>query len=213
MLVIARITNGANAAVGRGYDRKPMGASKIVQVAVIALMLVAVIVKLVAQRRQGARAIVIRGPRNHLLRTPDGHYDLVISEPSNPWLSGVSNLFTREFFALGKRKLAPGGIWAQWLHLYGMQPDDLKSLLGTFASMYESVSLFRIGDTSIVLIGSDGKLDLHVLEIDAYVASHEGVIDDLNRIGLQRAEDVLGLFQFDRSVLIELVGNAGPNIM
>ena len=92
-----------------------------------------------------------------------------------------------------------------------MQQDDLKSLLGTFASIYESVSLFRVGDTSIVLVGSDSALDLHVLNIDAYVASHQGIVDDLNRIGLQRAEDVLGLFQFDRGVLIELVENAGHN--
>ena len=71
--------------------------------------------------------------RNHLLLTEDGTYDMIGSEPSNPWLSGVSNLFTLEFFQLGKRKMRPGGVWAQWIQTYGMRPDDLRSLLGTIS--------------------------------------------------------------------------------
>ena len=47
--------------------------------------------------------------RNHVLRQPEGRYDIVVSEPPNPWISGVANLFTREFFALGKSRLKEGG--------------------------------------------------------------------------------------------------------
>ena len=45
---------------------------------------------------------------------------MIISEPSNPWITGVANLFTRDFFELTASRLAPGGIFAQWFHLYGM---------------------------------------------------------------------------------------------
>jgi spermidine synthase len=149
--------------------------------------------------------------RSHLLRTPDAYYDLVISEPSNPWISGVSNLFTREFFELGKSKLAPGGIWAQWLHLYGMQSEDLKSLLGAFGSTYEAVSVFRVGDTSLVILGSDALDGLHVLDIDKYVGKNQDIVDDLNRVEIKRAEDIIGRFQFGRSVMVELVGGVEHN--
>jgi spermidine synthase len=149
--------------------------------------------------------------RTHLLRTPDAYYDLVISEPSNPWISGVSNLFTREFFELGKSKLAPGGVWAQWLHLYGMEGDDLKSLLSTFASVHDSVSVFGAGGMSIVLLGSDGSAGLHVLEVDEYVGKQQRIVDDLNRVDIERAEDIIALFKFDRAALIELVGDIEEN--
>jgi len=46
----------------------------------------------------------------------------------------VSNLFTREFFTLGKRKLRPGGIWTQWAQLYGMASEDIRSLLAAMGS-------------------------------------------------------------------------------
>ena len=45
-------------------------------------------------------------------------FDLILSEPSNPWVSGVSGLFTDEFYARVRRYLAPGGVFGQWLHLY-----------------------------------------------------------------------------------------------
>src|SRR6185437_8735000 len=45
-------------------------------------------------------------------------FDLIVSEPSNPWVSGVAGLFTTEFYSRIKQYLAPNGVFAQWLHLY-----------------------------------------------------------------------------------------------
>ena len=155
--------------------------------------------------------LYLNDARNHLLRSPDGYYDLVTSEPSNPWISGVSNLFTREFFLLGKRKLAPDGVWAQWLHLYGMQPDDLRSLLATFADAYSYVGVFRIDDSDLLLVGGDSPLNLHVARIDDYVGKNRGVVEDLNRVRFERAEDIVGLYQFDREALLRLAGDVELN--
>ena len=97
----------------------------------------------------------VNDARNHLNLTPDGHYDLIVAEPSNPWLTGVSNLFTKEYFEMGKRKLKPGGIWSQWIQIYGMDTNDLRSLLGTFSDTYPYVHLFStISDADLVLVGS-----------------------------------------------------------
>ena len=62
-------------------------------------------------------------------------WDLILSEPSNPWVSGVSNLFTAEFYAQVADRLSPEGVFGQWLHLYEMT-DDL--LLTVFSAMYQS---------------------------------------------------------------------------
>ena len=103
--------------------------------------------------------LVLNDGRHHLQVTPPGTYDVIVSEPSNPWLTGVSNLFTAEFFAMGKQRLKPGGVWAQWVQLYGMGPEDLRSLLGTFADAFDHVLIYAAAaDADLVLIGADHPL-------------------------------------------------------
>src|SRR5688500_7954271 len=62
-------------------------------------------------------------------------FDIILSEPSNPWVSGVSNLFTTEFYARVKTHLADDGVFAQWLHLYEIS-DDL--VLNVLAALHEN---------------------------------------------------------------------------
>ena len=68
--------------------------------------------------------------RNFLTQRSD-KFDVIVSEPSNPWLTGVSNLFTREYFKLVKTRLAEHGIFCQWAQLYEMAPWNIKTILGT----------------------------------------------------------------------------------
>jgi spermidine synthase len=88
-------------------------------------------------------AIVFRDGRNHLLRSSE-RYDAILSEPSNPWITGVSNLFTREFLEAARDRLAPGGVFAQWFHYYNLQPADVKVELRTFLSVFEHASLWLV---------------------------------------------------------------------
>ena len=155
--------------------------------------------------------LYLNDARNHLMRTPDEYYDLVVSEPSNPWISGVSNLFTREFFALGRRKLAKGGVWTQWLHFYQMPPADLKSLLATFADVYPYVGVFRIGGGDLALVGANAPIEMNVEIMDAYVAESQLIIDDLKRAGIVRSEEIVSLYQFGRESLLRLAGDVELN--
>jgi spermidine synthase len=85
--------------------------------------------------------IVFRDARNQILRSRGG-FDVIVSEPSNAWISGVSNLFTREFHEAALRSLAPGGIFAQWFHYYSLAPADVKVEVRTFLSVFPHVSLW-----------------------------------------------------------------------
>jgi spermidine synthase len=80
--------------------------------------------------------------------------DLVISEPSNPWISGVSNLFTLEYWRLARGRLAPDGVFCQWVQLYGMGPSQLLGLLRTFDTAFDDVWVFEtVPGADLVLVG------------------------------------------------------------
>ncbi len=86
-------------------------------------------------------------------------FDVIISEPSNPWISGVSNLFTREYWELASSRLAPGGVMCQWVQLYGLPPDALRALVRTFSGVFPETWLFiTIDGADALLIGGPASL-------------------------------------------------------
>ena len=79
-------------------------------------------------------------------------YDVIISEPSNPWMSGVAALFTREFFEAARSRLEPGGIFCQWTHTYNMSDDDLRSVVPPF---HRPFPRGRCGSSATAISSSD----------------------------------------------------------
>jgi spermidine synthase len=148
--------------------------------------------------------------RNHLHRHP-GRYDVIINEPSNPWISGVSNLFTREFLELGKERLAEDGVFVQWTHTYGMASRDLRSVVRTFAEVYAHVMVFAtIEDADVILLGSGAPLRARVSEISAYLAK-PGAAADLQRVGVREPYDLLSFLLMDRPAALVFGGDAPLN--
>jgi spermidine synthase len=107
-----------------------------------------------ALSRPGVRLIVGDG-RSHLLLTPR-HYDVIVSEPSNPWMSGVATLFTREFFEAARSRLSPDGLLCQWAHTYDISPQDLQSIVGTFGLVFPQGTMWLVGEGDLLLIGTAG---------------------------------------------------------
>jgi len=91
-------------------------------------------------------------------------YDVIISEPSNPWMAGVSALFTDGFFAEMRSRLRPGGIVCQWFHYYNMSAEHIRLLARTFQQHFPGSAMFVVrgsGPTGdIILIGSNAPLRL-----------------------------------------------------
>ncbi|MEZ4235504.1 MAG: hypothetical protein R3F59_04945 [Myxococcota bacterium] len=157
----------------------------------------------------GGRArIVVNDGRNHLLRAAPGTYDLVVSEPSNPYLSGVANLFTQEFWALGRTRLAPGGVWAQWVQLYGMGPDELRGLVRTFAETYPYVAVYvAIEGADLVLLGADHPL-VPTPEAAAGLLADPAVRDELQQVEIRFPLDLVAYHAMDRAQALAFAGNA-----
>ena len=78
-------------------------------------------------------------------------YDLITSEPSNLWMSGVANLFTREFFLAASNRLNPDGIMCQWIHLYQISRHDVLVFLKTMHSVFPHLSIWIDGSDMLIL--------------------------------------------------------------
>ncbi|MBN1334987.1 MAG: fused MFS/spermidine synthase [Deltaproteobacteria bacterium] len=155
---------------------------------------------------------VVNDARNHVFLAKPGAWDAVISEPSNPWLTGVSNLFTREFFSAGRERLTPGGVWSQWIQVYGMGIEELRSLLATMRAVFPHVAVFAtIEDADLVILGSDAPLVLDPDRVQAILAERPGVAEDLENIGIHDAWDLLTFHQMDESTLDAFVQGATLN--
>ena len=105
--------------------------------------------------------LIIDDARTYLRVTPT-RYDMIVSEPSHPWVPGVANLFTREFFQLGRDRLNDDGIFVQWLQIYQLSTDSLRSVLATFHETFPHVLVFRVEGAwkgkDLLLVGSKTPL-------------------------------------------------------
>ena len=89
----------------------------------------------------------------------DALYDLILSEPSNPWLAGVSNLYTVEFYEAVARRLKPGGLLAQWVQMYGLTPEQYALIVRTATSVFPDASLLRVSEhDTILIVGPSGAV-------------------------------------------------------
>jgi spermidine synthase len=134
--------------------------------------------------------LVVGDGRLHLQLTRQ-LYDVVISEPSNPWMAGMAALFTREFFEIARRRLRPGGVMCQWAHTYDMGEADLRSIVATFAATFPHVLLWQVGEGDLLLVGSDASLEPR-LETAARGWTPE-VAADLASVGIERPFGLLSL--------------------
>src|SRR5262249_22267589 len=71
-----------------------------------------------------------------------GRYGLVISEPSNPWIAGVNNLFTVDFYKRVRSRLDADGVFCQWVQLYELSPPTFRSLLASFLAVFPDAHLY-----------------------------------------------------------------------
>jgi len=118
---------------------------------------------------------VLSDPRTHLiiqdgrahLQLTDRTYDVIISEPSNPWMAGLATLFTRELFTLARDRLHTDGIFVQWLHTYSIDWPTFALVGRTFAEVFPNSALVVTDPLTPIadclLIGFKGK-DRFVLD-------------------------------------------------
>lgn len=141
--------------------------------------------------------------RNYLAATKKS-FDIIVSEPSNPWITGVSNMFTADNFLAASKALKPGGIYCQWVQLYELSPRSIKIILRTFASVFPYVVLMSAEDLSsdTVLVGSFEPLPLDFERVKKAMKD-EKTAAELARADIFEAGDVLArVLLVDREELL-----------
>ncbi|MBP7621644.1 MAG: hypothetical protein KA745_11800, partial [Gemmatimonadales bacterium] len=147
--------------------------------------------------------LILDDGRTYLTST-ETKYDVVISEPSNPFLSGCSNLFTRDFFRSVRSHLNPGGRLFQWLQLYGMDPAGLSSLMAAITDEFPYVYAFHYesGNVDLLLYATDRPLRREDLPQWAHLP--DPVRDDLRRVSIFSTADLWSLLRLLPSDISEI---------
>ena len=96
---------------------------------------------------------VIRSDAYRALMRSQGKFDLIISEPSNPWVTGVEMLFSREFLAAARSKLTQGGVYCQWMHQYETDAASLELVLRTYAATFDHIAIWGTKYSDLLLLG------------------------------------------------------------
>lgn len=135
--------------------------------------------------------LIVGDGRTHLLRGA-GQYDVIISEPSNPWMAGLATLFTRDFFLAARARLAPGGLFCQWAHTYDISDADLRSIVATFAAVFPDGAVWLVGDSDVLLVGGTTAVDPFPAHIQR-AWQRPGVAEDLARVGVRDVFSLLSL--------------------
>jgi hypothetical protein len=143
--------------------------------------------------------VLINDGRNHLLLSSK-KYDVISSEPSNPWMAGVGNLFTREAFELSKQRLKPGGIMCQWVHSYSLEDSHFMSIVRTFGEAFPHIQLWWINRGDYLLLGSEAPMTIS-LDLLRQRFAEPKVKEWLARVNFDREYEFLaGFLSHDASL-------------
>ncbi|MCP4660708.1 MAG: spermidine synthase, partial [bacterium] len=110
----------------------------------------------------GVRLLLGDG-REYVLTTPDS-YDLVFSEPSNPYRAGVADLFSQEFYRAIHKRLNTDGIFLQWLQGYEVDANVVQIAYATISSVFPHVESWQVNADDLLLVASREPL-VHDLDL------------------------------------------------
>jgi spermidine synthase len=152
--------------------------------------------------QKGRRIDPLSDPRVHVhfndargaLILTERQYDAIVSQPSHPWTAGASHLYTREFFALVRERLAPGGVFVQWIELDYVDEPLFRSLVATLLDVFPNVRVYRpVYRSGVLFVSSDAPLPIEETAVRAIAASPETFAD----AGVQAPEDVATAIALD----------------
>ncbi|MEW6682315.1 MAG: fused MFS/spermidine synthase [Nitrospirota bacterium] len=147
--------------------------------------------------------------RNFLLLSPH-RYDVIISQPSLPWVAGAATLFTEEFFALAASRLQPGGVFGQWVTADAMGPEDLRAVLAAFARSFPFFVVVEPTPGDVFFVGSASPLALDRARVAAALSEPQ-TGPDLARVDFRSENDLYATLVGHHGTIARLLNGAVPN--
>jgi spermidine synthase len=143
--------------------------------------------------------VVYEDARNYILTTRE-KFDIITSDPIHPWVKGSATLYTKEYFALVKEHLNPGGIVTQWVPFYETDLNTVRTEIATFFDVFPNGTIWANesngGGYDIVLLGLDGPTSVQVDELQQRLDRPEylGVAKSLSDVGIHSAVELLATY-------------------
>jgi spermidine synthase len=129
----------------------------------------------------------------HVMNTTSKQYDVIISEPSNPWVAGVASLFTSDFYERAAAVLKPDGVFAQWVQLYELDPEDLRMILHEVRTRFPEMTAWVTGG-DLILIATRQPQRLNVDRIAALGKDPRVKADFRDYMKMSRPEGLLAYY-------------------
>ena len=132
--------------------------------------------------------------------TSDEQFDIITSDPINPWVKGAASLYTREYFEAVKQHLKPGGVVTQWVPLYESTLDAVRSELATFFEVFPDGTVWANNlngsGYDVVLLGQVGptRIDINAMEARFQEAGYRQVGGSLIESGFESPLDLFGTY-------------------
>src|SRR6476661_625190 len=133
-------------------------------------------------------------------------YDVIVSEPSNPWVSGVSSLFTREFYQRIRHHLAPRGLLVQWIQLYEIDPSLVATVMRALGEAFPDYAVFAASDHDLLIVAAEAPLPLPPR---VEVFEHPGVAQELFTVHIPSVGDLDARYLGNRALLEPLFASYG----
>ena len=152
------------------------------------------------------RGAILIDDAKSFFSTRNRSYDLIVSEPSNPWVSGVSSLFTREFYRRIKRHLNQGGVLVQWIQLYEMDASLVATVLGALGAEFAHYAVFAPSDHDLLIMAGDTPIPLPA---QARVFDDPGLFKELATVHVLNAGDLDARYLGSRATLEPLFASYG----
>lgn len=158
----------------------------------------------------GRMNLLLADARNYVLMARE-RFGLITSEPTNPWIAGVNNLFTREYYADCARRLKPGGVMCQWLPAYNLNTAEMRTALATFASVFPDATLWVFPKlrTDFLVIGSCDGVRPDPLTVASSLTG--AVAEDARQVGIDSLWTLFGGLVLDREQLADFSQGAPLN--
>jgi spermidine synthase len=138
--------------------------------------------------------------RSFIMGSPS-KFDLIISQPSNPWIAGIGNLYTEDFYHACTERLNEGGLMSQWINLYSFSQDDLEMVLSTFFSVFPEGAVFQMSAVDLLLVGRATPVEMDRERLQAVWADQDAAFW-LQLIGLLEPDYMLGTWVATRAEVV-----------
>jgi spermidine synthase len=162
------------------------------------------------------RVEVIYDDARHFIATTEEQFDIVTSDPIDPWMDGAAVLYSVEYYDLAKKRLRAGGIVSQWLPLYETDEPSAKSELASFLQVFPEGTVWsshipRNGGTDLVMIGQVGALKIDVDRVASRIAQNPRLAQSLADVDLGYMITLLAAYFGRKADLAEWLEGAQIN--